>query len=163
MQYKQPVTKAHVKRTAYFFLIIALLVMGFPLYVYLTNNYNTLAQQPSICPIKSTTGLFCLGCGITKSMVSCYHGNWQHAFQHHILGLFLLAAACIVFVLAIYQLITQKQLFKSSPYTMPVFYGILIVLSTYNTIRNAMYISTHTRQEILQQTIWKQPHYLKQK
>jgi hypothetical protein len=145
--------KYSVTKKPYIMLITAVLVIRFPLYVYFTNNYDALIAQPSLCPFKSLTGLFCLGCGITKSIVSCYYGNITHAFAHHILGSFLLLAACIVLVLCMAQMVTNRTVVKKSKYAMHIFYGLLMVLSVYNLVINTVYISTYSKQYIFKHTV----------
>ena len=47
---------------------------------------------PSVCTFHLTTGLPCPGCGLTRSVVSCAHGQWAAAFHYHPLGPIIFAA-----------------------------------------------------------------------
>jgi hypothetical protein len=44
------------------------------------------ATLPGLCVLKQTTGIPCPGCGLTRSVVSAVHGNWEASRSFHRLG-----------------------------------------------------------------------------
>src|SRR5688500_14551450 len=46
----------------------------------------SIAGIPSLCFFHNVTGLPCPGCGITRALVCCAHGQWSAAFTFHPLG-----------------------------------------------------------------------------
>jgi hypothetical protein len=48
---------------------------------------GTLAGLPTICAFKTFTGWPCPGCGLTRSVILCAHGDWSQAFVFHPLGI----------------------------------------------------------------------------
>lgn len=51
-----------------------------------SNDNHSLLGLPTLCPLQAVTGVFCPGCGITRSLVCCGHGEWLRAFFLHPLG-----------------------------------------------------------------------------
>jgi hypothetical protein len=47
---------------------------------------GALAGLPAICPFRTFLGWPCPGCGLTRSLVLCAHGDWSQAFVFHPLG-----------------------------------------------------------------------------
>lgn len=47
---------------------------------------GALAGLPTICVFKVLTGWPCPGCGLTRAIVLCAHGDWSQAFVFHPLG-----------------------------------------------------------------------------
>jgi hypothetical protein len=48
---------------------------------------GALGGLPAICPLKTLSGWPCPGCGLTRSLVLCAHGDWAQAFVFHPLGI----------------------------------------------------------------------------
>ena len=46
----------------------------------------TIAGIPTLCLFRRYTGIPCPGCGITRSLVCCAHGNFADAIHFHLLG-----------------------------------------------------------------------------
>lgn len=44
------------------------------------------AQAPTVCPLRSTTGIPCPGCGLTRSFVATAEGDVVRAFGFHAFG-----------------------------------------------------------------------------
>ena len=57
---------------------------------------RSLLSLPNLCPFQRMTGLPCPGCGITRSLVCCGHGQWARALLLHPLG-----PACFALLLGI--------------------------------------------------------------
>lgn len=47
---------------------------------------GALLGLPTLCPFKLITGCPCPGCGMTRALVLCAHGDWRQAFAFHPLG-----------------------------------------------------------------------------
>ncbi|UCD75319.1 MAG: DUF2752 domain-containing protein [Phycisphaerales bacterium] len=48
-----------------------------------------------ICWLRTTTGLLCPGCGITRSMSCAVRGLFEQSWQYHPFGILLLAFFCL--------------------------------------------------------------------
>jgi hypothetical protein len=46
-------------------------------------QHGTLLGLPTLCPFKALTGCPCPGCGMTRALVLCGHGDWAQAFAFH--------------------------------------------------------------------------------
>jgi len=57
--------------------------------------YNGIGSSETICIIKNTTGINCIGCGITRAITSLLNGNFYSAINYNI-------SVVIVFPLIIY-------------------------------------------------------------
>ncbi|MBL0258363.1 MAG: DUF2752 domain-containing protein [Bacteroidetes bacterium] len=62
----------------------ALLALLIPAIILLLNPH--LEGDQSLCPFKMLTGFPCPGCGLTKSMVFFYEGDWNKSLSYHIFG-----------------------------------------------------------------------------
>jgi hypothetical protein len=60
-------------------------------------RYGSLLGFPTLCPLKALTGLPCPGCGITRALVLCAHGQWSAAFEFHPLGPLVFGFSVIAF------------------------------------------------------------------
>lgn len=45
-----------------------------------------LADAPAVCAVRTTTGVSCPGCGLTRSFVATADGDLERAFQLHAFG-----------------------------------------------------------------------------
>jgi hypothetical protein len=69
-----------------------------PFLLWLKNENNSLEYEQSFCTIKLFTGLPCPTCGMTKSIVYFYDGNFKKSLDYHLFGPFLVIF-CIFFII----------------------------------------------------------------
>jgi len=65
---------------------------------------GAIAGLPPVCGFRLVTGLPCPGCGFTRSVVSCAHGQWDLAVGYHPLGPLVFAALLAVAGFGVLQL-----------------------------------------------------------
>ena len=136
-------------------IIIALTVftLAAPLFIWQQNPNVETAQ--SLCPFKMATGLPCPGCGITKSFISIYQGNWWKSLSYHIFGpLAFVLSFIVIFVLSI-ELFTGKKYFRWLVYNKKLAWVLAITLMIYHFVRLILFLSSHSFDQILQESIWK--------
>ncbi len=132
----------------------ALCMLAVPCFIMLTNRDGHLEEKQSFCPFKMMTGMPCPGCGITKSFVSIYEGNFEKSFHYHLFGIpILLISACMVVIFAA-EIATQKELFHNFLYSKKLAYACGITLAVYHIIRTIHFCMTHSLTQILQESIW---------
>ncbi|MBS1509787.1 MAG: DUF2752 domain-containing protein [Bacteroidetes bacterium] len=133
----------------------ALITLAIPFYLYLGNGNNHLETDQSFCPFKMLTGFPCPGCGITKSLVYCYAGDFSKSVHYHILGPFVIAFCIITIAVLLTEIFTGKEYFKSWLYNKKLAYVLAVFLMVYHLIRVIYFIHDHTWDEIARQSIWK--------
>lgn len=101
------------------------------------------------------TGFPCPGCGITKSIIFFYQGDLLKSIEYHILGPFVPIASLIAIIVLLTELVTQKNYFSNILYSTKLAYTLAILLGGYHAIRLVIFISTHSVQQILAESIWK--------
>lgn len=72
---------------------------------------------PFACPIKSITGISCLGCGLTRAFLSAFRLDFVSAFSHH----FMFWSVPLLFVC----FLLDGKLFKSKKINI-VFYILIL-------------------------------------
>jgi hypothetical protein len=131
----------------------ALSMLAVPYLIMLTSNGHIESEQ-SLCPFKMVSGFPCPGCGITKSIIFFYEGDLYKSLYYHILGpLVPLASLAAILVLST-ELLTKKTYFSSVIYSQKLAYVLAILLGIYHFIRLIIFVSTHSVQQILQESIW---------
>lgn len=109
----------------------------------------------SICPFKMLTGFPCPGCGITKSLVFFFEGNFLKSIYYHLFGpLTVLACIAAIFIL-FFELVTKKDYFQNILYSKKLAYVLGSTLAVYHLIRVIVFISTNNIDSILLESIWK--------
>jgi len=121
----------------------------------LTNDDDHLKNSQSLCPIKMLTGFPCPSCGITKSIICFYQGDFFGSFSYHVLGPIVVVFSFCVIALLCTELITKKYYFKEYIYSKRLAYGLAIFLAIYHVIRLIYFIREHSIHEILKESIWK--------
>lgn len=121
----------------------------------LTNEDDHLKSSQSLCPIKMLTGFPCPSCGITKSIVCFYQGDFFGSFSYHVLGPIVVVFSFCVIALLCTELITKKDYFKEYIYSKRLAYGLAIFLAMYHIVRLFYFILEHSLNEILKESIWK--------
>lgn len=128
-------------------------MLAVPFFIMLTSHEHIETEQ-SLCPFKMVTGFPCPGCGITKSIIFFYQGDLLKSMEYHILGPVVPIVSFIAILVLITELITQKNYFSSIIYSTMLAYTLAILLGVYHTIRLVIFISTHSVQQILTESIW---------
>ena len=87
------------------------------------------------CPIKFITGLYCLGCGITRMILSILKWDLYQAFRYNPL-VFILMPFIIFYFLEIFisKIYNKKSICKRIPDY--VFYILIVILIVYGILRN---------------------------
>lgn len=128
-------------------------MLAIPYFIMLTSQGHIESEQ-SLCPFKMVSGFPCPGCGITKSIIFFYEGDLYKSLSYHILGpLVPLASLAAILVLSA-ELLTKKTYFSSVIYSRNLAYVLAILLGIYHLIRLINFVSTHSIQQILQESIW---------
>lgn len=133
----------------------ALLTLVIPFILLLNNAGNKLDHEQSFCPLKATTGIPCMSCGITKSMVYFYDGNLVKSLGYHLFGPLLVGFCIFMIVLFLVEIKTKKVYFRKSFLNRKLAYILAIFLIGYYIIRLFFFVQEHSWNEIVQQCIWK--------
>jgi hypothetical protein len=119
------------------------------------NSIGHIETDQSICPFKMLTGFPCPGCGITKSLVFLYAGDFVKSIYYHLFGpLTFLSCIAAIFVLSL-ELITKKEYFQNILFNKKIAYVFGSTLAVYHIIRLILFISTNNIDAILSESIWK--------
>ena len=110
--------------------------------------------EQSFCPIKMSTGLPCPGCGITKSIVFMYDGNFTKSFYYHLFGPFAFAFLVGIIILFSIEIFTKKSFSKSIFFNLKIAYFLAITLSIYHITRLIYFLSENNFSQILKESIW---------
>jgi hypothetical protein len=121
----------------------------------MVNSIGHIETDQSICPFKMLTGFPCPGCGITKSLVFLYAGDFVKSIYYHLFGpLTFLSCIAAIFVLSL-ELITKKEYFQNILFNKKIAYVLGSTLAVYHIIRLILFISTNNIDAILRESIWK--------
>jgi hypothetical protein len=119
------------------------------------NSIGHIETDQSICPFKMLTGFPCPGCGITKSLVFLYAGDFIKSFHYHLFGpITFLSCIAAIFVLSL-ELITKREYFQNILFNKKIAYVLGSTLAVYHIIRLILFISTNNIDAILRESIWK--------
>jgi hypothetical protein len=136
-------------------IIGALLTLMVPFFLMFFNGDNHLETDQSLCPFKMVTGFPCPGCGITKSLVYFYEGDFYKSISYHVLGPFVIVFCIVTIVVLTMELITQKEYFNAVLYNKKLAYGLGFFLVVYHIIRLVFFIKNHSLDAILKESIWR--------
>ena len=113
-----------------------------------------LENEQSFCPFKMLTGFPCPGCGITKSLVFFYQGEWTKSMHYHLFGPLVVLFCVLVIVVLVIELITKKEYFNRYIYNQKLAYQLAFVLAIYHIIRLFLFIKNNSIDDIIKQSIW---------
>jgi hypothetical protein len=136
-------------------IIGATLTLMVPFFLMFFNVNNHLETDQSLCPFKMITGFPCPGCGITKSLVYFYEGDFYKSVSYHILGPLVIVFCLIAIVVLTTELITKKEYFNAVMYNQKLAYSLGFFLIVYHVIRLAFFIKNHSLDSILKESIWR--------
>jgi len=130
----------------------ALCVLVIP--VFLLHD-SAIEHEQSICPFKMLTGFPCPGCGLTKSLVFLYQGDFQKSIHYHLFGpafaFFCIAAVALLTT----EIITKKEFLNKYIYNIRVGYMAAVILGSYHVFRLVVFTMNHSVGEILRESIWR--------
>lgn len=136
-------------------IIGALLTLMVPFFLMFFNGDNQLETDQSLCPFKMVAGFPCPGCGITKSLVYFYEGDFYKSISYHILGPFVIVFCIVTIVVLTMELITKKEYFNTVLYNKKLAYGLGFFLVGYHIIRLFLFVKNNSLDFILKQSIWR--------
>jgi hypothetical protein len=136
-------------------IIGATITLMVPFFLMFFNENNHLETDQSLCPFKMITGFPCPGCGITKSLVYFYEGDFYKSISYHILGPFVIVFSLIAIVVLTTELITKKEYFNAVMYNKKLAYGLGFFLVGYHIIRLILFIKNNSLDSILKESIWR--------
>jgi hypothetical protein len=136
-------------------IIGATITLMVPFFLMFFNGNNHLETDQSLCPFKMITGFPCPGCGITKSLVYFYEGDFYKSISYHILGPFVIVFSFIAIVVLTTELITKKEYFNVVLYNKKLAYGLGFFLVGYHIIRLILFIKNNSLDSILKESIWR--------
>lgn len=131
----------------------AIITLAFPLFVLLFHSGHIETEQ-SLCPFKMLTGFPCPGCGITKSMLFLYQGDWLTSLYYHAFGPFTVLGCVAAIGILIVELYTGKEYLKEWLFNKKLAYILGGMLGLYHLIRLIVFVSTHHINDILKESIW---------
>ena len=132
----------------------AFIVLAVPFIIMLLNPDGDLNTKQSLCSLKLMTGLPCPGCGITKSIIALYEGNIYKSLAYHLFGPAVLLYCLMTIFYSILSHIRKKEYLAHYLYSMRTGYVIASTLGVYHFFRLINFLSIHSFDQILQQSIW---------
>ncbi len=123
-------------------------VFVLPIIMYFTS-LDEIEQAQSFCPVKMLTGIPCPGCGMTKSILCLFHGEWQKSISFHAFGPVLVA---ILLLYPFFRRISFGPFVRF--YSNRLLYILIAAFMLYYLYRLGMYITTHSFPEVLKESIW---------
>ena len=131
----------------------ALLALLIPAIILLLNPH--LEGDQSLCPFKMLTGFPCSGCGLTKSMVFFYEGDWNKSLSYHIFGPAFIFFCVLAIVTLSTELVTKKEYFKKLLFNIRVAYVAGLMLGSYHLVRLFYFVMEHNVNDILKESVWR--------
>jgi hypothetical protein len=131
---------------------IATAALVVPIFIMQTDG--DIEHSQSICPFKLLTGMPCPGCGITKSIVFLYKGEWDKSLSYHLFGPLVVVVALFAIVLFSVELILKRNLLSGFLYNVKLGYVLGAILGTYHLIRLISFLATHSFDQIIKESIW---------
>jgi len=90
------------------------------------HDTGRIAGMPSLCLFYNASGIHCPGCGITRAVVSCAHGDWVHGVSYHPLGPVVLA---LLFCLTLAKMTFLPQVkVPSRLLTVAAYVGVVLLM-----------------------------------
>lgn len=126
-----------------------------PFLLGLSNTNSRLDDEQSLCPLKLATGLPCPGCGITKSIVYFYDGEFAKSVAFHLLGPLVVVICLYLLVFYTVELVLKRPLKKPFFFHKKTLWSLVIVLLVYHIIRLFFFFKNNSWDAILKESIWR--------
>lgn len=136
-------------------IIGASLALIVPFFLMFFNDDNHLETDQSLCPFKMVTGFPCPGCGITKSLVYSFQGDFLKSVSYHLLGPFVIVFCLLTIVVLSLEIITKKEFLNGILYNKKLACSLGIFLMVYHVIRLIFFIKNNSLDSILKESIWR--------
>lgn len=121
----------------------------------LINDENQLETGQSFCPFKMLTGFPCPGCGITKSLVSCYEGDFYKSISYNLFGPLVIVFCIVTIIVLVTEIITKKEYFNHILFSKKLTYSFAAFLIIYHIIRLVFFVKNNSLDAILKESIWR--------
>lgn len=94
----------------YFYLsLIVFCVLSYSWIIVNFMNYNTSSFSLSICTLKNLSGVPCASCGVTRSVLYFFKGDFFHAMYYNPIGIIVAVLLLILPSTIIHDLVRQKK------------------------------------------------------
>lgn len=111
-------------------------------------------NEQSFCPVKMITGFPCPGCGITKSIIFFYEGEWLKSLSYHLFGPLLILVSLFLIFVFLFELFKGKVYLKKNIFNKRLTYCFAILLAIYHIIRLILFVKENSLSSILKESIW---------
>jgi hypothetical protein len=153
-----PVTSLRLSKQAIRLRLWALIgvwaVLAFPFVIIAFNGHQNIESAQSYCPFKLATGMPCPGCGITKSLVFFYLGQWEKSISYHLFGPLVVAVCVVLTVLLLLEITWRRDLLSSFLFRKNAGVVLGAGLAIYHASRLVYFLSTHSLSDILKESMW---------
>lgn len=92
------------------------------------------------CLFKVKYGLYCPGCGGTRSVIALLHGNLMRSLYLNPLPAMLILDVISLFMCYIYERVTKKK-YSTATFRLVFNIGILFVVIAFTIVRNVLLVS----------------------
>jgi hypothetical protein len=89
---------------------------------------GALLGLPTLCPFKLLTGLPCPGCGMTRALIYCAHGDWHTALAFHPLGPLVFGALWLAFIIGVLRPFVPRRFAIAQSIFLPAGFSFIIAL-----------------------------------
>ena len=107
---------------------ISLICAG--IFIYIILNISTI---DFFCPVFKASGIYCPGCGLTRSSVRLIHFDFYRSFRNHP-GFFVAAVTWII--ISIFAFIGKPKCFRNSKVNLTILYITLGLYVLFSILRN---------------------------
>lgn len=130
-------------------------ILLFPLMICFFQEFEHVENAQSLCPFMMLTGFPCPGCGITKSLIFLYQGDFQKSISYHLFGPAAGAGCIAIICITLTEMMTGKKYFRKSLYDIRIAYLLGGSLALYHLTRLLMLLYNNSMDDILRASVWK--------
>lgn len=112
------------------------------------------AHSQSLCPFKMLTGFPCPGCGITKSIIFIYQGEFQQSLGAHAFGMVTVLASILYLLWILQKSVLGINIVFQPAFGLRLAYALAFILGSYHFLRLVYFVANHSFTEILRESIW---------